>query len=200
MNFASLNIENIFLFVYSVLTGQGNAGVNELHISRDLILFWDSVKVFSTIVSLLLLTFIVYIYIRLYQTRKEEREELERMSGGPVSKEALSEEVAPPKDPRWERVLAHAQSENQNDWKQAIIEADTILEDIINRSGYPGETLGEKMRGIEKSDLTTINEAWEAHKVRNRIAHEGSQFDLTKRETLRVIDLYRQVFQESQII
>ncbi len=192
MDFASINLEYLFLLAYRFLSGQGDVSIDLLSAPRELILFWDWFKVASTIISLLLLTGIIYSYIRLFQVRKEEDEKLKGAEEATVEGESIELH----RDGRWEQVLVHVHSENQNDWRQAIIEADTILDDIITRAGYPGETLGEKMRGIEKSDFNTIDEAWEAHKVRNQIAHQGSQFPLSKREALRVIDLYKKVFEE----
>ena len=192
MDFVYLNIEYLFLLVYRFMTGQGDVNIDSLKIPRELILFWDGFKIVSTIVSLLLLTGIIYSYIRLSQIRREEEEELNH-----ASKDSVDNELGEPRhNERWDKILEYINSESSNDWRQAIIEADIILEDIILRAGYPGETLGEKMKGIEKSDFRTLDEAWEAHKIRNKIAHDGSGFQLSKREALRIIDLYKKVFEE----
>lgn len=192
MDFIYLNIEYLFLLAYRFLTGEGDVGIGSLQIPREVVLFWDGFKITSTLASLILLTGIIYAHIRLSQVIKEKKEELGRVTEASVEGETVEFR----RDKRWDQVLQHVSSESPNDWRQAIIEADTILEDIVARSGYPGETLGEKMRGIEKGDFKTLDEAWEAHKVRNRIAHDGSQFPLSKREALRVIDLYKKVFEE----
>ncbi len=97
---------------------------------------------------------------------------------------------------RWNKILDHINSMNQNDWKQAIIDADIILDDLLNKLGYRGESLGEKLKRVNKGDFKSLDEAWEAHKVRNNIAHDGSDFSLNQIEAKRVIDLYRKVFEE----
>ncbi len=97
---------------------------------------------------------------------------------------------------RWDRVEALVASDNPGDWRVAIIEADIMLDDLVTNMGYGGDTLGEKLKRIEKSDFTTLESAWEAHKIRNRIAHSGSDFILTAREAKRVIGLFRDVFRE----
>ena len=61
-------------------------------------------------------------------------------------------------------------------------------------------TIGEKMKAIEKSDFLSIDLAWEAHKIRNSIAHIGSNFELNEREAKRAIALFETVFREFQII
>jgi len=97
---------------------------------------------------------------------------------------------------RWDNILKHSQFGNENDWKQAIIEADIILDELVMKLGYKGEGLGEKLKRAVKGDFKTLDQAWEAHKVRNMIAHSGSNFSLNQVEVNRVISLYRQVFEE----
>ncbi len=103
-------------------------------------------------------------------------------------------------NPKWQHILDCMESLNANDWKQAILEADTMLADILDRLALPGDTIGDKLKAVEQSDFLTIEHAWEAHKVRNQIAHEGSSFILSQREALRVMNLYKAVFEEFQII
>ena len=103
-------------------------------------------------------------------------------------------------NPQWEKIQKLMESANENDWRQAIIEADIILDDVLNKLSLLGETMGDKMKFIEKSDLTTIDNAWEAHKIRNQIAHDGTSFMINHREAKRVIGLYQSVFEELQII
>lgn len=110
---------------------------------------------------------------------------------------ALEEQA---KNKRWERVLEHMNSVSPNDWKFAILEADIILDDLLSTMRYHGETVADKLKSVEKSDFNTIEEAWEAHKVRNSIAHEGAEFLISEREARRVIALYQKVFEEFKFI
>ncbi|OHA88719.1 MAG: hypothetical protein A2653_00250 [Candidatus Zambryskibacteria bacterium RIFCSPHIGHO2_01_FULL_43_25] len=107
---------------------------------------------------------------------------------------------SPLRNIRWEKILVHLRSDNPNDWKFAIIEADIVLNDMLDAMGYRGETIADKLKNVEESDFHTVDAAWEAHKVRNMIAHEGANFAVTEREVRRVIDLYRQVFEEFNFI
>lgn len=104
------------------------------------------------------------------------------------------------KNIRWERVLTHLNSTNPNDWKFSILEADIMLADLLETLQYHGETIADKLKAVEPSDFLTIESAWEAHKVRNMVAHAGGDFVLTDREARRVIELYRDVFNEFKII
>ncbi len=102
--------------------------------------------------------------------------------------------------PKWKVVLDNINSEDPNKWKFAIIEADIILSDLLDQLELPGENMGDKLKAVDPSDFQSIEDAWEAHKIRNAIAHEGSDFMLSQREAKRVIGLYEKVFSEFEII
>lgn len=104
------------------------------------------------------------------------------------------------KNSRMDDIQQHAASENPNDWKLAIIEADIILDGLLKERGYAGDTLGERLRSIAPHQLSSLQDAWEAHKVRNMIAHEGPDFILTKRMVEETIGRYRRVFAEFGIL
>ncbi len=101
---------------------------------------------------------------------------------------------------RWETISYLIRTPNPADWRVAIIDADTMLDDLFARLGYPGNTLGERMKSANKHTFPALNEAWEAHKVRNQIAHAGSGFVLDQRQALQTYYLYEKVFRESGYI
>jgi hypothetical protein len=100
------------------------------------------------------------------------------------------------KNQRWEHVKELMKSKNQSDWRQAIIEADIILDEMLRRMSYDGLTIGDMLKQIEPSDFVNLDKAWEAHKFRNEIAHTGSEFVISKDEAERVISLFQAVFDE----
>jgi hypothetical protein len=103
-------------------------------------------------------------------------------------------------NPRWKKIDDAIQSENTNDWRQAIIDADIMLDELLDTIGYKGLSVGDKLKQVEPSDMVTIDQAWEAHKYRNKIAHTGSETLLSKREARRIIGLFREVFEEFHFI
>ncbi|HEY0964517.1 MAG TPA: hypothetical protein VGE31_01835 [Candidatus Paceibacterota bacterium] len=100
------------------------------------------------------------------------------------------------KNSRLNDVFVHIDSDNPNDWKLAIIEADIILDEALKERGYGGSSLGERLRNVSPTQLNSLNDAWEAHKIRNRIAHDGADFVLTHRLAEETINRYRRVFSE----
>lgn len=53
----------------------------------------------------------------------------------------------------------------------AIMEADKLLDHALKNRGYPGQTMGERLKSARGAFMN--NDAiWQAHKLRNRLAHE----------------------------
>jgi hypothetical protein len=100
------------------------------------------------------------------------------------------------KSNKFAELQAHLESQNPNDWKLAIIEADIILDDTLKRQGYAGPTLGERLKSISPETLHSIRDAWDAHMVRNKIAHAGADFVLTQKLARETIMQYERVFKE----
>ncbi|MDQ5957244.1 MAG: hypothetical protein QG614_219, partial [Patescibacteria group bacterium] len=72
--------------------------------------------------------------------------------------------VAPPEikeydqHPKWAIIKDYMSENSDIFWKIGIIEADTMLDDVLSQKGITGMDLGEKLNNI---NLVNINEAWE---------------------------------------
>ena len=155
--------------------------------------FWKLIafmKYFIWFICVLLVAWIVYLWRGLTNIRRKEA----------VALYPEIKAIPTYTNPHWERILNHIESTNENDWRLAILEADIMLDGLLDKLQLLGDTMGDKLKAVEKSDFTTIDNAWEAHKIRNQIAHDGLVFPMTQREARRVIELYRLVFEEFQII
>jgi len=106
--------------------------------------------------------------------------------------------MAGPMQTRWNEIVEHIGSNREGEWKYAVIEADKLVDDQL-KSRYGGETMGERLRGIEKTQLVSIDGLWEAHKIRNRLAHDVNYF-LRHAEALKAIKLYEQTLKELGIL
>lgn len=152
---------------------------------------WLSVyKLIASIIAVLAISIIIYCSVRLWEIRKEQKEREKLNEVKIIEEETYTHTL------KWQGVLDHANSDNPSDWRLAILEADTMLESASQRLPVVAETLGERLKKLDKGDLRTLDNAWEAHKVRNRIAHDGFDFEITKHETLRVINLFESVLRE----
>lgn len=109
---------------------------------------------------------------------------------------ALPEPAKLPVTPTpWQEVRKKIESPNPSDWTLAVIQADAILEGILRETGLPGETLGERLKRLDPSKLASLNDLWEAHKIRNRIAHEPGR-TLAHHEALTALHGYERALRE----
>ena len=182
-----LNVEYFFGLIYRLFSS-GFGSIN-LATIFDLPLWY---RVLAVVFSLIFLIGMGFFSSKLLDLRREEREAI-------FKQEAVFETELAPKNSRWEKVLKEIDSEYPANWNQALIEADKMLEEVVGTLKLPGENLGEKLKQIERSDFLTLDDAWEAHKVRNRIAHEAG-YELGQHEARRVIILYERVFREFDFI
>jgi hypothetical protein len=143
-------------------------------------------------VSLFFLIGIIYCVERLKKIREKEYE-MHDLKVEPAFEEGEAGDTVMAH--RWQSAMGHIESANPNDWKQAILEADIILDDLLTKMGYRGESIGEKLKRVERGDMKTLDDAWEAHKIRNQIAHEAG-FQLDHHIAKDTIHRYRRVFDE----
>lgn len=153
---------------------------------------WLWIIAIGYILSIIGLFVIVYATVRLFQLRKRE----ESFYGTII----VAPETIGGINPRWAHIQSLIDSPNTSQWREAIIEADIMLDDMLTRQGYVGDGVGEKLKTVEPSDFSTLQDAWEAHKVRNQIAHDGSAFNLSEELARRTIARYTAVFREFKAI
>ncbi|KKU50063.1 MAG: hypothetical protein UX71_C0002G0034 [Parcubacteria group bacterium GW2011_GWA1_47_10] len=162
--------------------------------------FWVYWKVISVILAAASVVWLVYSKGKILGVIKEEEKIY-----GPAAEEsflrAVTEEAhGMKKNGKWEKVLELSRSSHQSDWRLAIMEADIMLEEALRKKGYVGESVGDILKSFEPGDFLSLDAAWEAHKIRNRIAHSGGDFELSEREARRVITLFESTLKELEVI
>ena len=155
---------------------------------------WGLFAAISIFISLLLGALLIYCITRLVQVRRFEHMRFEAASATITAKDIPRTHL------RWDRILSELESESEQNWRMAILEADIMLGELLDSLGYRGETMAEKMRAVDRADFNTIDLAWEAHRARNRIAHETSEMPLNPRDVRTTIDLYQRVFREFNFV
>ncbi|RJR14051.1 hypothetical protein C4585_01135 [Candidatus Parcubacteria bacterium] len=155
---------------------------------------WYLYVLFGILISLPFFAIAIYCLVRVYLLRRHEAQVFA------AAAHTVEARDIPRTQLRWGRVLEQARGNSEHAWRLAILEADIMLAELLDLQGYKGETMADKMKQVNRANFNSIDAAWEAHKVRNRIAHDGSAHDLTQREARRVIGLYEKVFKEFKFI
>ena len=132
--------------------------------------------------------------VRVWQIRQHEWAKAQAAGASVAHKDVPKSQL------RWNHILERAHSNDEKSWRLAILEADMMLNELLDMLGYRGETMADKMKQAGRAQFQTIDLAWEAHRVRNTIAHQGSLQSLSAHETRRVIGLYGQVFREFRFV
>lgn len=178
-----MTIQDIISFIYGIF-------------SYDYTVVIARLKIASGIISAALIAGIAY---SVYQTQKVFAKY--RANAGLVKTPDVlpSAEPSPKNISQWNTINKQADSNDENERKLAIIAADSLLDKIFALQGYQGENLGARLRNVEPSDLDTLQDLWEAHKLRNRIAHEA-RYALSREEALSAIKQYEKTLKELQYL
>ncbi len=147
---------------------------------------------FMTIVALFAFSVLIYSTIRWKETVAEYFDNYEKAHTPP---EAPKPKTA---NSKWSVIEAHMASGSEAEWRLAILEADNMLADLLKTLPISGIDVGEKLTNADRKYFQSLEDAWDAHKVRNRIAHEGSDFLLTEHLARKTIGQFKNVFTEFQ--
>lgn len=158
---------------------------------------WSTIGIISMILSIICLAIIIFSIVRMVEIQIYDKKEIEHEIHNALMKEKEREKNA---NPRWHYILTLIESPNDSDWRVAIIEADSMMEENLKGRGLSGTTVSELLEGAKGSGYRSIQDAWDAHLVRNQIAHEGLDFPISQVEGRRVIKMYQNFFEELGIV
>ena len=161
--------------------------------------------VLTTLLIIALITLILYLLVRMYEIRQEDKKKQNAtvapatlpssaVSGGAAAGEAGKENAT------WQDIRERLLSNNDSDWKLAIIEADIYLDKILDSKGFHGDTTSDKLKQVTPDKLPSVQMAWQGHMIRNRIAHDGAAFVLTMPEARRLLSYFEVVFTDLGVI
>lgn len=190
-----LNVE----FIFAWLTARvGNIFTIE---------FFHKLQIFATILVILGITVVLYCLVRLYEMKQEDKKKAAKEAKPSMVSESKplphlpgAEPITPVRNEIWEGIRGKLLSDSPSDWRLGIIEADIYMDRQFDARGFWGDTVGDKLKNLTSDKLPSVQIAWEAHKVRNRIAHDGADFSLTMPEARRVLSYYEIVFRDLGLI
>ena len=151
--------------------------------------FFVSLQATLAVLSVLFLIGIFWVGIKIREIHHHEHE---KYSPIPIEEAAAKE-----KSIRWHVILDHVNSQSSAEWKIAILEADNILDEILTDQGYVGDTVAEKLKTMSRTKIASYDDLWQAHIVRNKIAHGGAiDMDLSQKMARDTIAKFENAFKE----
>ena len=100
---------------------------------------------------------------------------------------------------KWSKVRERMKSDNESEYKVAIIEADNIIDDLIARMKYKGANMGERLDGINPGQIENIDDLRKAHETRNRIIHD-EKLVLTREEAEKTIGYFEDFLRYFEVL
>jgi ABC-type iron transport system FetAB permease component len=94
---------------------------------------------------------------------------------------------------KMKKIRARIDTNNEAEYKLAIIEADTILGETLENMSIQGETTEQRLSQATKIMIPTIDDVAEAHQTRNSIVYDPD-FRISLAEARRILDIYENAF------
>ncbi len=172
------NIENVFMLDLAVLFEKGVSFIvyPPPHIGFLII------KIIFITTSLLFLSFIVFALLKSSWLKFHFLIDLyEFFNYRPYGMPKLTK--------KWLKIKARSVRGTEDEYKLAIIEADSLLDEILKKIGYEEEELSGKLNKIPAGVLPNIEEILQAHKIRNDIIYDPN-YKLSLEETEKILAIF----------
>lgn len=97
----------------------------------------------------------------------------------------------------WAKTVARLNTGVESEYKLAIIEADSLMDDVLKRMGFGGETLGERLGKLTTATIPNIEDLKTCHQLRNNIIHDPD-YKLNLDDTKKTLASYEKAFRDLQ--
>ena len=91
---------------------------------------------------------------------------------------------------QWTKIKKRAESGAESDCKLAIIDADDLLCEVLDNSGYDGKDFEEQVKKTGLLLAPILNDVIKAHEVRNSIVYD-SDYKLSTEQAKKTLDIYK---------
>ena len=85
--------------------------------------------------------------------------------------------------------------ENAQSYNMSVVECDKLLDKALMEMGLSGRTMGERLKKCGREKFSQTNAVWNAHKLRNQIAHEPG-FKLEYGQAKHALAVYKQALRD----
>jgi len=99
----------------------------------------------------------------------------------------------------WQKILLRLSKNDEANLRLALIEADNLFDDLLKQMRLPGESMADRLKFIDSSQISNVDEIWQAHKLRNLIVH-NSEYPITRNEIEFGIKAYEKALKELDFI
>jgi hypothetical protein len=99
----------------------------------------------------------------------------------------------------WLKIKKRLESGIEAELKLALIEADSLVEEVLDKKGYKGKDFEERVRGLIPEFLIDLEEILKVHQLRDDII-EDPTLKIDPREIQKAISVYEKILRELDAI
>ena len=166
----------------------------------DTVFYWFVIfSIFSYLLSALFYYLKHRINKKIEKFKEEDKKEIAMRPPGIVAKTLLFDGGANPEKElnnlqKFRKIEEYAKRDNPADWKNAILEADVMLGDLLRKMGADEASVGDMLKSLSGDEFPFIDEIWKAHKLRNELAHGHIHNEISKSQIQQAINTYKKAF------
>lgn len=187
----------MFLFQLAITTNQSSPVIPQIigffTKSAFILKIFYYLKIIAIIYTVILFIAIVLVVLNAKPKKiaKELEEDMEAIfSGGGTGAEKY--------EAKWQEILKKLDMPDESSWHLAIIEADKFFDSVMNRLGYSGDNFSERLKQIHTTEVSNLNDIWQAHRVRNSLSHDVS-FTISQDDARRTVGAYERAMKDLDV-
>lgn len=100
---------------------------------------------------------------------------------------------------RWTNIESRMASNEDNQYKLAILEADRFADEVLSGIGYKGSNMIDKLDGVTDQQLSDAESLRKAHEIRNEVINDRNFF-IDRENAQKTINVYKKFLENLEII
>jgi hypothetical protein len=146
------------------------------------------IKILFIVISLLLIAAIIYfLFINSWLKRFILEDLTETITTRPYGAKRTFK--------HWNRIQKRMGAKTEDEYRLAIIEADNLLDDVLTKMGYEGDSILDKLNQISETVLPNVKQVLEAHQLRNNIVHDPD-YKISPESISKAMDIYEKALHD----
>lgn len=99
---------------------------------------------------------------------------------------------------KWREILKKLEAPDESGWHAAVTEADKFFDSVMRRLGYSGDTFSNRLKQIHTTEVSNLNDIWQAHRVRNSLSHDVN-FTISQDDARRAVGAYERAMKDLDV-
>ena len=98
----------------------------------------------------------------------------------------------------WERISKRLELRSEDEYKMAVLEAEEMLDNVLEKMGYLGKNLKERVDKLPLITVSNIDSLKDISEIRKRIVYNPDQ-ELSLDEAKKILDIFEQSLKDLQV-